>query len=176
MWFKILLGVIGIMLIVGIVTLYFRKKTASLVKKQNENKLFIREMIEAFAKTIDMKDKYTNGHSARVAEYTAMLAEELGYDEEEVEKFYNIALLHDIGKIGITDSFMFKETLTDEEYEIYKTHVDIGYDILSKLQLKEISEAVLYHHEKWKGNGYKGLRGDEIPEMARIVGVANYIT
>ncbi|MBO4592236.1 MAG: HD domain-containing protein [Eubacterium sp.] len=175
-WFKILLGVIGVMLIVGIVTLYFRKKTAALVKKQNENKLFIREMIEAFAKTIDMKDKYTNGHSARVAEYTAMLAEELGYDEEEVEKFYNIALLHDIGKIAIPPEVLNKPgKLTDQEFNIIKSHSAQGYKVLKDISIMpELAIGAGAHHERPDGKGYpKGLKGDEIPRVAQIIAVAD---
>ena len=77
------------------------QKMRALEKKQRETMALIGEITEAFAKVIDMKDSYTNGHSTRVAKYTAMLAKELGYDEETVEKYYRIALLHDIGKIGI---------------------------------------------------------------------------
>ncbi|MBR6404319.1 MAG: HD domain-containing protein [Eubacterium sp.] len=175
-WFKILLGFIGVMMIVGIVTMYFRRKTASLVKKQNENKMFIREMIEAFAKTIDMKDKYTNGHSSRVAEYTAMLAEELGYDEEEVEKFYNIALLHDIGKIGIPPEVLNKPgKLTDQEFNIIKSHSAQGYKVLKDISIMpELAIGAGAHHERPDGKGYpKGLKGDEIPRVAQIIAVAD---
>lgn len=96
----------------------------------------IHEITEAFAKTIDMKDKYINGHSFRVAQYTAMLARELGYDEETVEKYQNIALLHDIGKIGIPSKVLNKPgKLTDEEYSIIKSHTSLGYNVLKDISI-----------------------------------------
>ena len=176
LWFKILIGTFAVMVIAGIVAIYFRKKTESLVKKQNENRIFIREMIEAFAKTIDMKDKYTNGHSTRVAEYTAMLAEELGYNEEEVEKFYNIALLHDIGKIGIPPEVLNKPgKLTDQEFNIIKSHSAQGYKVLKDISIMpELAIGAGAHHERPDGKGYpKGLKGDEIPRVAQIIAVAD---
>jgi len=156
----------------------YRENLAGLIEKGKAGRtdVYLKILI-AMYKTLETKSPDMAAHSERTAVWSKLIARQMGITgEDRLKYFYYAGLLHDIGKIGIPDSFMFKETLTDEEYEIYKTHVDIGYDILSKLQLKEISEAVLYHHEKWKGNGYKGLRGDEIPEMARIVGVANYIT
>ena len=176
LWFKILIGTIAVMIIAGIVAIYFRKKTDALEKKQQENKIFIREMIEAFAKTIDMKDKYTNGHSTRVAEYTAMLAEELGYSEEEVEKFYNIALLHDIGKIGIPPEVLNKPgKLTDQEFNIIKSHSAQGYKVLKDISIMpELAIGAGAHHERPDGKGYpRGLKGDEVPRVAQIIGVAD---
>lgn len=114
-------------------------------------------------------------HSECTAEWTNRIAISHGLHNGSKKRYYYAGLLHDIGKIGLPDSFWDKLELTDEEYEEYKKHVDIGYSIVKKLRLEEISDATLYHHEKWKGNGYKGLRGNEIPEIARIVGVANYI-
>ncbi len=76
----------------------------SLKKKQKESAIFASEIAEAFAKVIDMKDTYTNGHSERVARYTAMIAREMGYDAETVEKYYRIGLLYDVGKVGIPNS------------------------------------------------------------------------
>ena len=133
-------------------------------------------MIEAFAKIIDMKDKYTNGHSTRVAEYTAMLARELGYDEEEVEKYYNIALLHDIGKIGIPPEVLNKPgKLTDKEFNIIKSHSAQGYKVLKDISIMpELAIGAGAHHERPDGKGYpKGLKGDEIPRVAQIIAVAD---
>ena len=176
MWFRILVTVLALMLVGGIVALYFRKKTAELIKKQEENKIFIREMTEAFAKTIDMKDKYTNGHSTRVAEYTAMLTKELGYDEETVDKYYNIALLHDIGKIGIPPEVLNKPgKLTDEEFKIIKSHSAQGYKVLKDISIMpELAIGAGAHHERPDGKGYpKGLKGEEIPRVAQIIAVAD---
>lgn len=114
-------------------------------------------------------------HSECTAEWTNKIAIAMGLHSGSKRRYYYAGLLHDIGKIGLPDSFWDKTELTDEEYEIYKEHVDVGYSIVKKLRLEEISDATLYHHEKWKGNGYKGLRGNEIPEIARMVGVANFI-
>ena len=151
-------------------------KTQALMKKQNENRRFIREMIEAIAKTIDMKDRYTKGHSVRVAKYTAMLAKELGYDEEDVEKYYNIALLHDIGKIGIKPEVLNKEgKLTDEEFTIIKSHSTQGYNVLKDIKsVPELATGAYCHHERPDGKGYpRGLKGDEIPRVAQIIAVAD---
>ena len=146
------------------------------VKKQEENRTLIREIVEAFAKTIDMKDKYTNGHSQRVADYTALLARELGYDEETVEKYYNIALLHDIGKIGIPGEVLNKQgRLSDEEYNTIQSHTLLGYNVLKDISIMpELSVGAESHHERPDGKGYpQGLTGDEIPRVAQIIGVAD---
>lgn len=175
-WFRVCGTLLLLALIAGIVMYYVKKKTEALIKKQNENKIFIREMIEAFAKTIDMKDKYTNGHSNRVAEYTAMLTKELGYDEETVEKYYNIALLHDIGKISIPPEVLNKPgKLTDQEFNIIKSHSAQGYKVLKDISIMpELAVGAGYHHERPDGKGYpKGLKGDEIPRVAQIIAVAD---
>jgi energy-coupling factor transport system substrate-specific component len=175
-WFIVLMIFLGVVLLTLVTIFFVRRKTKALLKKQHETKLFIREMIEAFAKTIDMKDKYTNGHSTRVAEYTAMLTKELGYDEETVENYYNIALLHDIGKIAIPDNILNKPSrLTDEEYATMKSHTRRGAEILEGFTLIEhIKEGALYHHERYDGRGYpQGLKGEEIPLYGRIIGVAD---
>ena len=175
-WFRILVAALGVMLIAALVILYVRRKLAKLKKKEHENKVFIREMIEAFAKTIDMKDKYTNGHSTRVAEYTAMLTKALGYDEETVEKYYNIALLHDIGKIGVPPEVLNKPgKLTDEEFKIIKSHSSLGYRVLKDISIMpELAIGAGYHHERPDGKGYpKGLKGEEIPRVAQIIAVAD---
>ena len=175
-WFKTLVVILGFILVTGIVVFFVKRKTKSLMKKQREQKLFIREMIEAFAKTIDMKDKYTNGHSTRVAEYTAMLTRELGYDEETVENYYNIALLHDIGKISIPPEVLNKPgKLTDEEFKIIKSHSLQGYRVLKDISIMpELAIGAGAHHERPDGKGYpKGLKGDEVPRVAQIIGVAD---
>ncbi|MBO4897347.1 MAG: HD domain-containing protein [Clostridia bacterium] len=145
-------------------------------KQQQRDKQLIREIIESFAKVIDMKDSYTQGHSMRVAKYTRMLSEELGYDEDTVEKYYNIALMHDIGKIGIPDQVLNKPgKLTDEEYSIIKSHAQRGYDVLKSISLMpDIVVGAEAHHERPDGRGYpNGLRGNDIPRVAQIIAVAD---
>ena len=175
-WFRVLAVILGLAVLAGIVILYVQRRVKKLKKKAAENKIFIREMIEAFAKTIDMKDKYTNGHSTRVAEYTAMLTKELGYDEETVEKYYNIALLHDIGKIAIPPEVLNKPgKLTDDEFKVIKSHSSQGFRVLKDISIMpELAIGAGYHHERPDGKGYpKGLKGEDIPRVAQIIAVAD---
>jgi len=134
------------------------------------------EVMEALAQTIDAKDKYTNGHSFRVAMYSMMIAQELGMPKQQQEDVYYMGLLHDIGKIGIPNAIINKTTkLTDEEYEKIKQHPILGYDILSLIQsMPELSIGARYHHERIDGNGYPDrLTGVQIPFYAKIIAVAD---
>lgn len=136
----------------------------------------IREITEAFAKVIDMRDSYTSGHSFRVAKYTAMLARKLGYDEETIETYYNVGLLHDIGKVGIPRSILNKPgRLTEEEMAIIRSHPKLGYDVLSGISLiPELADGAYAHHERPDGTGYpRGLKEAEIPRVAQIIAVAD---
>ena len=147
-----------------------------LTERQRRDKLLIREIVESFAIVIDMKDAYTNGHSTRVAKYTAMLTRELGYDQQTIEKYYSIALMHDIGKVGIPDEVLNKPgKLTDEEYELIKSHTERGYNALKNISLMpEVAIGARAHHERPDGKGYPlGLKGDEIPRVAQIIAVAD---
>ena len=175
-WFWIVAALGALALAVGVTLLLNHKRTQALVRKQQETKRLVNEMTRVFADCIDMKDAYTNGHSARVAKYTAMLAERLGKSKEELEDIYNIALLHDIGKISIPDSILNKPSkLTDEEFAVMKSHSSRGYDILQKIQIApELALGAGYHHERVDGKGYpRGATGDEIPEVAQIIAVAD---
>ncbi|MCR5604443.1 MAG: HD domain-containing protein [Lachnospiraceae bacterium] len=175
-WFIVVCAGLLAFLIYKFVQRYVNKRTDALMKKDEENKTFVREMIEAFAKTIDMKDKYTRGHSSRVAEYTAMLAREMSYDDDTVEKFYNIALLHDIGKIGVPPEVLNKPgKLTDKEFSIIKSHSALGYEVLKDISIMpELAVGAGEHHERPDGKGYpKGLKEDDISEVARIIAVAD---
>jgi len=148
----------------------------NMINQQARDKQLLREVIEAFAKVVDLKDSYTQGHSIRVAKYTEMLARELGYDDETIEKYYDIALMHDIGKIGIPDDVLNKPgKLTDEEYEIIKSHTSRGYDVLKNISLMpEIAVGAQAHHERPDGKGYpQGLSGDDIPRVAQIIAVSD---
>ena len=167
----------GVLIFLFIMGIYmFRDQVRALNQKHKDNITFINEITAAFAKIIDMKDRYTNGHSSRVAKYTAMLARELGYDEDTVQKYYRIALLHDIGKIGIPQSVLNKPgKLTEEEFEIIKSHTTKGYEVLKDISIMpELSVGAGAHHERPDGKGYpKGLKGDEIPKVAQIIAVAD---
>ena len=134
------------------------------------------QMVSALARTVDAKDSYTNGHSQRVAEYTAMLTKELGYDDETVEKYKNIALLHDIGKISIPPEVLNKQgKLTDQEFNIIKSHSAQGYMALKDISIMpELAVGAGQHHERPDGKGYpKGLKGDQISRVAQIIAVAD---
>lgn len=152
------------------------KKTQSLHQRSRQlNRLTI-QVMKTLAGTIDAKDKYTNGHSIRVAEYSKMIAERLQMTPREQEDIYYIGLLHDIGKIGIPDEIINKTSrLTDEEYDIIKTHPAIGFEILEKMsEIPEIAIGARWHHERYDGKGYPdGLSGEKIPYVARIIGVAD---
>lgn len=131
---------------------------------------------QALANAIDAKDKYTHGHSTRVAAISKQIAEEAGFSQKECSRIYFAALLHDVGKIGIRDEVINKTgRLTDEEFEHIKLHPVLGYQILSSIrQSPSLSIGALYHHERYDGSGYpEGLRGEEIPEVARIIAVAD---
>lgn len=147
------------------------------INKAKENiKELSEEVMEALAHTIDAKDKYTNGHSVRVAKYSRMIAKRLGLSEWAQDDIYYMGLLHDIGKIGIPNAIINKPSrLTDEEYEIIKTHPVLGYEILSEIKSRpDLSIGARWHHERYDGKGYPdGLTGDDIPFMARIIAVAD---
>ena len=175
-WFQIIGIALAAALLCGLVYLYVQRKTKKLIEKEEEQKTFINEMTEAFAKTIDMKDSYTNGHSFRVAKYTTMLAEELGYSQDDIEKYHNIALLHDIGKIGVDDKVLNKAgKLDDDEFKQIKSHAYRGYEVLKDISIMpELAIGAGAHHERPDGKGYpKGLKGDEIPRVAQIIAVAD---
>lgn len=175
-WFWALLVLLALCLVACIITLYFRQKTKALLKKQAMNRQFINEMTSVFANCIDMKDPYTNGHSHRVAEYSKRLARKLGKTEDEVEEIYHIALLHDIGKISIPDSILNKPgRLTDEEFQVMRDHSRRGFEILKEITIDpQLAIGAGYHHERLDGRGYpNGLSGDQIPEMAQIIAVAD---
>lgn len=134
------------------------------------------ETITTIANIIDAKDEYTKGHSQRVAEYSSAIAKNMGYSEEAVNNIRYIALMHDIGKVGIPDAVLKKpDRLDSDEFSMMKQHVDIGSGILrDNHTIDGLEIGARYHHEKYDGNGYsEGLKGEEIPEIARIIGLAD---
>ena len=134
------------------------------------------ETIEAISSTIDAKDEYTKGHSNRVAEYSVIIAREVGVTEDKLSDIRYIALLHDIGKIGVPDSILKKKgRLNDDEYEEMKRHTVAGETILSGVEtIPDLMIGAKYHHERFDGKGYpSGLSGEDIPFIARIIAVAD---
>ena len=160
------------LLILVITSLQARKYK---ILHERDNKI-INESIETFTGFIDAKDPYTNGHSKRVAIYTKLIAEQMGFQGEELDRIYFIALLHDCGKIGVPDNILGKPgKLTDEEFEIIKSHTVRGGEILLSFKsLEKAHEGALYHHERYDGRGYpEGLAGENIPLIARMICVAD---
>ncbi|WP_191013832.1 HD domain-containing phosphohydrolase [Treponema zioleckii] len=134
------------------------------------------ETIFSIANAVEARDKSTGRHSFRVAEYAVLIARELDFSEEELEQIKNTGLLHDIGKIGVPDSVLNKPApLANDEYEVMKTHTIIGGEILKDFTLiPHVDEGARFHHEHYDGSGYpNGLKGEEIPLNARIIGIAD---
>ncbi len=131
---------------------------------------------EALVSAIDAKDEYTRGHSVRVALYSRKIAEHAGLSKEDCREVYFAALLHDVGKIGVPDQIIKKGgRLDDEEFEQIKQHTVIGDQILSGISLSPyLRYGALYHHERYDGTGYpQGISGEDIPQIARIIAVAD---
>ena len=142
---------------------------------QVNRELFIGSL-RAFVAAVDAKDPYTRGHSERVAAYSRTIARYLQLPEEVQHKVWIGALLHDVGKIGVEDRILRKEgVLAPDEYEQMKLHTVMGAEIMTPIdQLREMVPAIRSHHEAWNGRGYPdGLKGEQIPLFARIVGVAD---
>ena len=140
------------------------------------NKGAVLNTIYALAATVDAKDHYTYGHSKKVSKYATDLAKALGLPDERVSAIHAAALLHDIGKIGVSDEILKKVgPLNDEEWKPIYAHPTMGVSILKHVEnLKDCLAAVQYHHEHYDGRGYpSGLKGSNIPLDARILAVAD---
>ncbi len=149
---------------------------ASLAKAATENRELFVGTVKALAAAIDGKDKYTRGHSERVARISVGIGKELGLPADELETLRISALLHDVGKIAIDDNILKKPAaLTDEEFEVMKTHPQKGFKIMSQIPaMKDFLPGMYMHHEMVNGKGYpQGLRDHEIPLQAKIVSVAD---
>ena len=145
-------------------------------RKIIENEQMLVHIVQTLAGTIDAKDTYTNGHSSRVADYSREIAKRFGYDDSALNDIYMMGLLHDIGKIGIPDAIINKPgKLTDEEFELIKNHPIMSDNILRNIKEKpELSMGARWHHERFGGGGYPdGIKGEDIPEQARIIAVAD---
>jgi putative nucleotidyltransferase with HDIG domain len=155
---------------------HVQKYVGELRTAADGNKSLFVGALRALAAAIDGKDPYTRGHSERVMEYSAAIATELGMSDDEIEKVRIGGLLHDLGKIAIEDRILRKPApLTDEEYEVMKEHPERGAKIMAEIpQMREYIPGMRFHHEMLNGQGYPlGLVGEQIPLMARIVGVAD---
>ncbi len=154
-----------------------RKHLEQLVREQTEEtqKIFI-QAITTITYAVDAKDRYTKGHSVRVAQYCLAIAKKLSWSKQDCLNLYYTALLHDIGKIGIPDSILNKPVkLTDEEYRLVRNHPIMGANILRPITMvPQICDGAKYHHERYDGKGYPyGLKGNDIPYIARIIGIAD---
>lgn len=184
------LSLINMSIIIGVALLYVfahldlnnalveanRHEIEILQEEQKNMQLMLEQTTSAIATAIDAKDQYTHGHSKRVAEYSVKIAKLAGKDEKECSEIYFAALLHDVGKIGVPDTIITKEgRLTDEEFAAIKKHPSIGNQILSGISISPyLSIGANYHHERYDGRGYpEGLKGEDIPESARIIAVAD---
>ena len=144
--------------------------------KTRENENLMLHVVITLAAAIDAKDAYTNGHSSRVAAYSREIARRAGYTEQQQESIYVMGVLHDVGKIGVPDSVITKPgRLTDEEFAAIKTHPATGARILAAIEeMPGLSVGAHWHHERYDGRGYPdGLAGEDIPEEARIIAVAD---
>ena len=134
------------------------------------------ETVEALTEAIEKKDRTTGGHTKRVVHYSVCIAKYLPISAEELDRIKLGAILHDVGKIGIEDRILKKEAPLDPyEWPVMKTHPELGYQIMKRVQsLKDVVSGMRFHHERWDGNGYPlGLKGEEIPMIARVIAVAD---
>ena len=146
------------------------------LKQTGRAERLTQQIMLALSETVDAKDHYTHGHSKRVAAYAAEIARRMGSSEQVQSDIYAMGLLHDVGKIGVSEAIINKTSrLTDEEYAQIKTHTTTGYDILGKItEIPGLATGARWHHERYDGKGYPdGLAGKDIPEEARIICVAD---
>ncbi|MBQ1173482.1 MAG: HD domain-containing protein [Lachnospiraceae bacterium] len=152
------------------------EQTVELLEQQRKLNEAYWQTVTALSEAVDAKDRYTSGHSKRVAEYSRVIAKRMGKSVAEQEMIYRAGLLHDVGKIRIPVDIINKPgKLTDEEYDLIKIHPVTGYHILKDIsEHYDIAIAAKYHHERYDGKGYpNGLLGENIPELARILAIAD---
>ncbi|MDA3908236.1 MAG: DUF3365 domain-containing protein, partial [Sulfurimonas sp.] len=167
-------AIIFFIYLIGMGVILFGKKKA---KDIVENKIKdYQQHIFSLVNIIEKRDSYTAGHSQRVAKYSVLIAQEMGFNEDKLDDIHRACMLHDIGKISIPDSILLKPgKLNTLEYEIIKEHVVMSYELLNTVDIyKDIAEIVRHHHEHYDGRGYpQGLKGDEIPILSQIMTVAD---
>ncbi|MBQ7159436.1 MAG: HD domain-containing protein [Treponema sp.] len=182
-WFKIYMLIVALIAVAWFTWFIARTQIQRTIDLQRQRLELAEEQVRmgnetilAIAKTVDAKDENTSQHSMRVSEYSVLIGKELGFDDTECENLRKAALLHDIGKIGVPDRILNKPArLDDDEYKIMKTHVVKGAEILKDFtMIQNVSDGAHYHHERWDGTGYaEGLKGEDIPVYARIIGIAD---
>jgi len=151
-----------------------RAKIGRLTKRANQG---LSEAIFAFAKTLELKDHYTGEHVEKTVHYATEVARALDLPHEEIECIRQAAILHDLGKIGISERILLKKgKLTKKEFDEIKKHPQIAADILRPIQfLHPLIPLILHHHERWDGKGYPhGLKGERIPVGARVLALADH--
>ena len=177
----VIILVIIVLLALGMIALsimykfYKSRMSQTLEQLKHENKI-IQQTMSTFSSFIDNKDPYTRGHSLRVANYTKEMVKRMGYSQTEQQYAYYAGLMHDIGKLTIKDEVLNKTTrLSTDEWEMIQKHTTNGAELLKNFTiLPLINDAVLYHHERYDGNGYiNRLKGEDIPLIARIVCIAD---
>lgn len=163
----------GILMVVAGIALIVTLRTQ---RKLEENEKNIEGVLKVISSFVDAKDTYTRGHSTRVADYSMKIAEALGYKEESIKNVYYVALMHDCGKCYIPDEILKKPgRLTEEEFLIIKDHSSKGGEMMDGLPfIKNAADGARYHHERYDGSGYPAhLKGEEIPEIGRIICIAD---
>jgi len=175
----------GLLTVIAVIMIYRRNRKIDkladaeiehVTEKQKFSQRLFEQTATALVNAIDAKDTYSHGHSIRVAQYSEKIARALGKDDDECYRIYYAALLHDVGKIGIQNAILNKKgKLTPEEYETIKAHPVMGYQILSSItEYPYLSLGAHHHHERYDGKGYPAhLKGEDIPEIARIISVAD---
>ena len=179
--------VFGIFVCLGLVMLTVATVIQTLIdqirfsrEREDKQTRMVVGTIETIAGAIDAKDEYTDGHSERVGHYATILARgmaaDYGFSEEDILRILYIGNMHDIGKIGVTDSILNKAgRLTDDEFCLMKKHVDIGAELMTGIgeNIDGLIDGILYHHERFDGKGYpSGLSDTDIPLVARIICIA----
>ena len=175
-FYKVLVFSIFGIAIICILGTVFMFRLKNLQDKQKQDQKFIEQILNAFAKTIEAKDKYTRGHSRRVSDYAKEIARRAGLSEDDQRKIQYIALLHDVGKIGIKDEILnYPGKLPEEKMTVMRTHAEIGSDIVKALnEIPSMAQIVRSHHERYDGTGYPDkLAGKNIPLFARIICLAD---
>jgi putative nucleotidyltransferase with HDIG domain len=187
-----LLGIVAILL--PLFLLRFSQKqyidrTENMVTELRENNVVLKnsseeiqilngELLNALVEAIDLRDPYVTGHSQQVARYAVTIATQMGLSQEKVERIHKAGLLHDIGKLGISEAILFKPSrLNAEEYTIIKNHAALAAEILKTSHaLQEFIPIIVHHHERYDGKGYPDcLRGENIPLEARIIALADSV-
>lgn len=185
---KVKLGVITLIrnpknvLSFGVENRYMLEIAAAFTASEITNRqLFVKldesnfNVVNSLTKALEAKDSYTEGHSARVTKYSALIAQNLGCSQAKIHQIRYGAMLHDIGKIGISDAIIHKKTsLTDEEFRQIKEHTEIGYNIVNNNPFfSDVKNFIRYHHETINGTGYYGKKIGEYPEEAMIISAAD---